>query len=151
MLPNLLSFCLEATYNVLLSPSNLKRWHLASEYKYFLCYKDVCTIPHILGKISLQQSRFTFRQERVLQHLVLVLKSFLKDLPNNDTTKKCNTIKFVKSETKFSKTNNISQSILHLASDWTLLADMKGDYLFPFQLAFTELHQDILSFSKSSK
>ena len=31
MPPNLLSFCLGATYNVLTSPKNLKRWHLASE------------------------------------------------------------------------------------------------------------------------
>ena len=28
---------------------------------------------------------------------------------------------------------------------------MKGNYLFPFQLALTELHPDILLFSKSSK
>ena len=28
---------------------------------------------------------------------------------------------------------------------------MKGDYLFPFELALTESHPDILLFSKSSK
>ena len=28
---------------------------------------------------------------------------------------------------------------------------MKGDYLFPLQLALTELHPDILLFSESSK
>ena len=78
------------------------------------------------------------------------LKSFLKDLPNY-TTKKCNTIKFVKSGTRCSKTKNVSKSILYLASDWILLADVKGDYLFPFQLALTELHPDILLFSKSLK
>ena len=85
MPPNLLSFCLGTTYNVLPSPKNLKRWHLASESRCFLCHKDVCTIPHILGacKISLQQGRFTFRHDSVLQHLVLVLKSFLKNLPIN--------------------------------------------------------------------
>ena len=53
-----------------------------------------------------------------------------------------------KSGTKCSKTKNV---ILHLASDWIFLADVKGDYLFPFQLALTELHPDILLFSKSSK
>ena len=89
MPPNLLSFCLGATYNVLPSPKNLKRWHLASESRCFLCHKDVCTIPHILGacKISLQQGRFTFRHDSVLQNLVLVLKSFLKNLPINATKK----------------------------------------------------------------
>ena len=152
MPPNLLFFCFGATYDVLPSPKNLKRWHLASESRCFLCHKDVCTIPHILGacKISLQLGRFTFRHDSVLQHLVLVLKSVLKNLPVN-TTKKCNTIKFVKSGTKCSKTKIASKGILHLASDWILLADVKGDYLFPFQLALTELHPDILLFSKSSK
>ena len=73
------------------------------------------------------------------------LKSFLKDLPNY-TTKKCNTIKFVKFGTRCSKTKNVSKGILYLASDWILLADVKDDYLFPFQLALTELHPDILLF-----
>ena len=152
MSPNLLSFCLGATYNVLPSSSHLKWCHLAPESKCFLCHKDVCTIPHILGahKISLQQGRFTFRHDSVLQHLVLVLKYFLKDLRNN-TTKKYNTIKFVKSGSKFSKPNNVSKGILHLTSDWILLADVKGDYLFPFQLALTELCPDIVLFSKSTK
>ena len=130
MPPNLLSFCLGATYNVLPSPSNLKWWHLARESRCFLCHKDVCTIPHILGacKICLQQGRFTFRHDSILQYLVLVLKSFLKDLSNN-TTKKYNTINFVRPGTKFS---NVSKGILHLASDWIPLADVKGDYSFPF-------------------
>ena len=129
MPPNLLSFCLGTTYNVLPSPKNLKQWHLASESSlFYLCHKYVCTIPHILGacKISLQQGRFTFRHDSVLQHLVLVLKSFLKNLPIN-TTKKCNTIKFVNSGTKCSKTKSSSKGILHLASDWILFADVKGD------------------------
>ena len=38
-----------------------------------------------------------------------------------------------------------------ITSDWIILADMKHDYLFPFQLVLTELHPDILLFSKSSK
>ena len=152
MPPNLLSFCLEATYNVLPSPKNLKRWHLASESRCLLCHKDVCTIPHTIGacKISLQQGRCTFRHDSVLKHLELVLKSFLKNLTNN-TTKKCNTIKFVKPVRKYSKTKNVCKGILNLASDWILLADLKGDCLFPFQLALTKLSSDILLFSKSLK
>ena len=100
--------------------------------------------------ISLQHGRFTFRHDGVLQHLVLVLKSFLKGLPNNTTTK-CNTINFVRSGAKFSKTNIFSEGILHLASDWIHLAKLKSDYVFPFQLAYTELHPDFALFPKSSK
>ena len=135
MPPNLLSFCLGATYNVFPSPKNLKRLHLASESRCFLCHKYLCTISYILGacKVSLEQGRFTFRHDSVLQHLVLVLKPFWKNLPLS-TTKKCNNIKFVKSATKCSKTKISSIGILNLVSDWILLADVKGDYLFPFQL-----------------
>ena len=109
-------------------------------------------MPHILGacKISLQQGRCTFRQYSVLQHLVLALKSFLKDHPNN-TTKKCNTIKFVKSGTKLSKSTNVFKGILHLTSDWILLADIEDDYLSPYQFTIRELQPDIVLFLKSSK
>ena len=117
-----------------------------------LCHKDVCTIPHIIGvcKISLQQGRFTCRHDSVLQHLVLVLKPFLGDLPNN-TTKICNTLKFVKSGTKCFKANNVSKGIRHVASDRILQADMKVDYLFPFLLALTKSYPDIVLSSKQSK
>ena len=57
----------------------------------------------------------------------------------------------VKSGTKCCKTKISCKGILHLASDWIPIADVKGDYLFPFQLALTELLPDILLFSKSSK
>ena len=46
---NLLYFCFGTTYNVLRSPKNLKRLHLPWESRWFLCDKDVCAIPHILG------------------------------------------------------------------------------------------------------
>ena len=51
---------------------------------------------------------------------------------------KCNTIKFVKSGTKFSKTNYVSKGTLHLASDCIPIAVVKSDYVFPLQLALTE-------------
>ena len=53
----------------------------------------------------------------------------------------------VKSGTKCSKTKISCKGNLHLVSDWIPIADVKGDYLFPFQLALTY----ILLFSKSSK
>ena len=57
----------------------------------------------------------------------------------------------VKSGTKCSKTKISCKGNLHLVSDWIPIADVKGDYLFLFQLALTELLPDILLFSKSSK
>ena len=40
---SLLSFCLNATYGTLPSPSNLKRWQITTESSCFLCHKIVCT------------------------------------------------------------------------------------------------------------
>ena len=41
MPPNLLSFCLASTYDVLPSPRNLKHWRISTECSCFLCGKDV--------------------------------------------------------------------------------------------------------------
>ena len=77
MPPNLLSFCISATFNVLPSPSNLCRWQKGSDPSLFLCGKSLCTVAHILGacKFSLHQGRFTFRHDSVLTALVSVLKN----------------------------------------------------------------------------
>ena len=49
MPPNLLHFCLSSTYDVLPSPSNLKRWRICTESSCFLCHKEGCTTAHVLG------------------------------------------------------------------------------------------------------
>ena len=96
MSPNLLSFCLAATY-VLPSPSNLLRWHLSEESSCFLCKKEHCTLAHILGacKISLQQGRFIYRHDSVFLTLIDSLKVFMNSIPNKVTQNK--KICFVKS------------------------------------------------------
>ena len=62
---SLLSFCLNATYGTLPSPSNLKRWQITTEASCFLCKKKVCTSAHILGacQVALQQQHFTYRHD----------------------------------------------------------------------------------------
>ena len=97
MPPNLLSFCISSTYNVLPSPSNLNRWRLSSDPSCLLCEKKTCTIAHILGAcpVSLEQGRFTYRHDLVLSHLVSKLHSFVEDiLPIK--SKKAFGIKFIK-------------------------------------------------------
>ena len=150
--PNLLSFCISSTYNVLPSPSNLsKHWKVDNDSSCPLCGKEICTIPHILGacKFSLGQGRFTFRHDSVLTSLVSILKSFLKDLkPAN--SKKVNKVHFIKAGEK-PKLKQTPTGILHLASDWVLLSDLSGNLVFPCQIALTELRPDIVLYSKSSK
>ena len=85
---SLISFCLGATFDTLPSPSNLKRWRLITESSCFLCGKSICTSAHILGacKIALHQGRFSFRHDKVLCELVVILKNFLSSYKPNKSS-----------------------------------------------------------------
>ena len=62
MPPNLLSFCLNSTYDVLPSPSNLKCWRISSETCCNLSGKKIFTTAHVLSacKTALTQGKYTF-------------------------------------------------------------------------------------------
>ena len=76
---NLTSFCLASTYNTLPSPANFKRWRITTEAMCTSCSSDVCTTAHVLGacKVSLQQGRYTFRQDTVLRENTEFFKTFI--------------------------------------------------------------------------
>ena len=152
MPPNLLSFCLSSTYDVLPSPSNLRRWRICSEASCFLCHKEVCTTAHILGacKKALSQGRFTFRHDSVLKDLVEQIKSFLSDLPLT-ASKKVNKISFVKAGKCIAKSDKNPTGLLHLTSDWVLLSDLGNNYVFPGHIAISALRPDIVLFSNALK
>ena len=80
MPPNLLSFCLNSTYDVLPSPSNLKRWRISSEACCNLCGKQICTTAHVLSacKTALTQGRYTFRHDSVLRELLAAITKFVR-------------------------------------------------------------------------
>ena len=44
---NLVSFCLGSGFDVLPSPSNIRRWKISTDAACALCKKDVCTTAHI--------------------------------------------------------------------------------------------------------
>ena len=148
--PNLLSFCISATYNVLPSPSNLYRWQKGNDPSCTLCGKHLCTIAHILGacKFSLEQGRFTFRHDSVLTSLVSVLKAFIKTVKPSNPRKR-NPIHFVKAGKPSPKNKSKSTGILHLSSDWILISDLGCNYIFPRHIALTELRPDVVIFSNS--
>ena len=79
MPPQLVSFCLGATFNTLPCPSNLKRWRLCADPSCLLCGKSICTSAHILGacKVALEQGRFTYRHDCVLRIFVNSIREFL--------------------------------------------------------------------------
>ena len=148
---NLTSFCLASTYDTLPSPANLKRWRITTETMCTLCSKDVCTTTHILEacKVSLQQGRYTFRHDTVLRGVIQVVKTFILNIKDTVPTSPKSSIKFFRKGTKVPRKRTPPVGILHHASDWILLADLKKTYCFPVHIAFTQLRPDITIFSNS--
>ena len=122
--PFLLSFCLGATFDTLPSPSNLHGWIISAETPGQFCHKQICTTAHILGacKVALQQGRFTFQHDSVLNVLLSTVQSFLSSYTVSKTI--CHTsIKFVKAGSKAQHSIKEKVGLLHFASDWILQFD----------------------------
>ena len=149
---SLLSFCLGATYDTLPSPSNLSRWQLTSAASCTLCQKSVCTAAHILGacKVALNQGRYTFRHDAVLEVLVTAIEHFLRSYFVAEEPKP--KIKFVKAGAKIKKTKRKPNiGVLHSAPDWKILSDLGTKMIFPPFIAVTQLRPDLLIISESKK
>ena len=146
---SLISFCLGATFDTLPSPSNLKRWGLITESSSFLCGKSICTSAHVSGacKIALHQGRFSFRHDKVLCELVVILKNFLSSYKPNKSSV-INFINFVR-EGKKAKTVpcKVFLGVLHSGFDWNLEFDLDGMLVVPVFLAVSTFRPDILPFS----
>ena len=151
MPPNLLSFCLASTYNVLPTPSNLKRWRICSEASCFLCGKEVCTTSHVLGACptSLKQGRFTYRHDSVLTQIVDCLSSFIEDLPPPPKSgfHKVSFVKGGKGKFHASSKTTVATGILYLANDWKLISDLGNGFVFPGHIAITALRPDVVIYS----
>ena len=150
--PNLLSFCLASTFNVLPSPSNLRHWRICSEASCFLCDKEVCTTSHVLGacKTSLSQGRFTFRHDSVLNNVVDVINIFLNELPETPA-KHVNSVSFIKAGICRRQPKSKPTGILHLSNDWKVVADTNKGYIFPVHIALSSLRPDIVIYSNCLK
>lgn len=152
MSPNLLSFCLASTFDVLPSPSNLKRWKISTESSCSLCNKQICTTAHVLGacKVALSQGRFTFRHDSVLQELLSNLKEFRSNIAPS-SGKNFQRIPFVKAGTRTSGKRSKPTGLLHLADDWVILSDLSDGFVFPGHIAITALRPDMVIYSNCSK
>ena len=145
-------FCIGAIYNTLPAPSNLVRWNLSKDTRCPLCSKPSATIAHILGacKIALDQGRFTYRHDSVLEVFIRSVKDFL--LTYKPAPCQRSEIKFVpEGYKKSSKVKKSSIGILHYASDWQVLSDLGTTLVVPPYLAVTRLRPDILIISKSTR
>ena len=149
---SLISFCLGATFDTLPSPSNLKRWRLITKSSCFLCGKSICTSTHILGacKFVLHQGRFSFRHDKVLRELVVILKNFLSSCKSSKFSD-INFINFVREGEKLKTTPRKGfLGILHSAFDWNLKFDVDGMLLVPVFLAYV-LSDILLSLISTKK
>ena len=154
MPPNLLQFCLGATFNVLPSASNLVRWRQGLDSSCPLCHKEVGTVIHSLTccQIALKQGRITFRHDSVLNRIISRIKtviSGIKKLPG----KQSRSINFVPAGTivRRTKSKPAPSGLLHFAYDWKILFDLgSATYQFPAFLANTLERPDICLLSAKS-
>lgn len=147
MEPLQLSFRLRSVYDLLPSPSNLCLWNITDTPNCKLCDKPA-NIKHILNacKTSLTGGRYKWRHDRVLSviahHLALAVKTKRKS--NN----KLVTINFIKQ----GATSKVTETgLLHTATDWELLTDLKTQLKIPEQIAITRKRPDIVLWSKATK
>ena len=149
---NLMKFCLGATFDTLPTPANLHRWKMVSEAACCLCNASNCTMAHILGgcKFSLNQDRFTFRHDSVLQELFNTVKQLASSV-TKPAERGFHGVKFVKAGNwgkRRKKKKDVPTGILHLASDWTAIVDLSSEYIFPVKIALTQDRPDIVVFSE---
>ena len=99
---NLILFHLTSTFDILPSPTNLKRWRTTAIVIYTLCSKNVHTTTLILGacKVLLQKGRYTFRYGTVLHKIIESLKSVILNINQAKPISSKSSIKFVKREQK---------------------------------------------------
>ena len=129
------------------------RWRITTEAVCPLCSKDVSTTGHISGacKISLQEGRYTFRQDTVLRGDIEVLKSFIVNLKEIVPISAKSSIRFVRKVAKVTRKRTPPVGILHHASQWILLADLNKNCCFPVHIAFTETKTWHYNFLKQFK
>ena len=67
--PQLISFCLGATFNTLATPTRLKKWGYSDSDLCSLCQKHKGTVPHILSgcPVALADGRYRYRHDSVLK------------------------------------------------------------------------------------
>ena len=151
MPPNLLSFCLNSTYDVLPSSSNLKRWHISSEACCNLCGKQICTTAHVLSacKTALTKGRYTFRHDSVLRELLAAIKKFSNEIASPPQA--VHKIKFVKADMPTSSRKSKPIGLLHHTRDWLFMSDLNSGFIFPCHIAITSLRPALIVFSNSMK
>ena len=127
-----LSFLIRSTYDVLPSPSNLKRWKLSQD--------DLCkcgqkgTVKHVLSHCPLGLDRRTWRHNQVLKVLDSAFSRKIEELSkgNVPSIEKVQKIKFVRQGMEPSgKSKKKMVADERWAGVWKLAADLDSPLVFP--------------------
>ena len=158
---SMVGFLLRAVYGTLITPSLAAKWDEAEDGMCRLCTNEVGTVQHILSgcKVALEQGRYTWRHDKVLNQIHNQVAYHLNNRVNNPK-RSVNTqkrdIPFVRAGAKGKEMppkcqNRSGMGILTEARDWILLADVNGQLKFPAEVATTRLRPDLIIYSTSTK
>ncbi|XP_061749210.1 uncharacterized protein LOC133547614 isoform X2 [Nerophis ophidion] len=147
-----LSFLLRATYDTLPCPRNLHQWY-GQEESCPLCGAPNASLQHLLSscKIGLTQGRFRWRHDQVLMKLAEILESSRREA-NSQPIAKQHSVMFVRpGEGKGDTSRRGPRSVLSLARDWSMRADIGKQLQFPREITTTSLRPDIVLWSAVTK
>ena len=154
----LFKFLINSTHNVLPTPDNLKRWgKTVVDIKCNLCGSPSATLKHILNgcPMALNQGRFTWRHDNVLQCIVKEIESKIEkinSINNYNRSIKDSFINFVKEGKPPSGKSSYKPGLLYTANDWILTYDKSHDPLiFPPHIVQTSLRPDLIIHSNITK
>ena len=125
-----------------------------------LCGTDVGTVQHILSgcKVALEQGRYTWRHDKVLNQIQSQVAYHLDKRVNNPkrpVSLQRSDIPFVRAGAKGNegpkRQHRSGMGILTEARDWVLLTDVNGQLKFPSEVATTRLRPDLIIYSTSTK
>ena len=148
--PNLLSFRINATHDVLPTPANLHLWKKTDNPICNLCSAEKGTLHHILNNCNaaLEQGRYTWRHDQVLDIFAGQIETKISN-PSKKIGRSL--IEFVPQGAKIKNPSKerIQMGILDKADDWILLVDsVENEIIFPGIIAETSLRPDIVLWSR---
>ncbi|XP_035658193.1 uncharacterized protein LOC118403564 [Branchiostoma floridae] len=144
-----LSFLLRSVYDVLPSPYNLTRWY-KNEESCQLCGRAQADLKHILSNcnIALQQGRYTWRHNKVLRLIAVMLEEVRKKAKG--ATARIQPIQFVREGQKPKAADSNS---IHIGGgplsrgQWEMAVDLDRQLRFPSVICDTQLRPDMVLWS----
>nr|XP_020444590.1 uncharacterized protein LOC109953443 [Monopterus albus] len=146
--PDCIKFLIQAVYDVLPSPSNLRHWGLIDIPACPLCQKKR-TLEHILSCCprALGKGRYHWCHDQVIKTIIESIGS--ASCRRSKPMKQI--ISFIKAGEETKTTSRKTSGLLNTAQDWQLLMDFGRQLKFPQNVVKTSLRPDIVLVSEATK